>query len=275
MQIDINKIKSIIKNADAILITAGAGIGVDSGLSDYNSIEDFWRAYPALKKENFSYSEIVSHKWFVSKPSFVWAFYGQRLNLYRKTVPHQGFKLLLDLVKAKNDNYFIYTSNVDGQFQKAGFDENKILEIHGTIHYLQCVADCHDSVWSSDDENVIINKDTFEAINVPKCPSCGSVARPNIFMFADWHWDDSRTYFQEQKFNTWFENIQITSQKMVIIEIGAGTTIPTVRKKGNLISNSYKNATLIRINTDEYQVNNEYSYSVPLTGLCGLEKLLF
>ncbi len=94
-------------------------------------------------------------------------------------------------------------------------------------------------------------------------------------MFADWHWDDSRTYFQEQKFNTWFENIQKTSQKMVIIEIGAGTTIPTVRKKGNLISNSYKNATLIRINTDEYQVNNEYSYSVPLTGLCGLEEILF
>ena len=59
-------------------------------------------------------------------------FYLYRLDLYRKTIPHEGFNKLLDIVKSKNDNYFIFTSNVDGQFQKAGFDENKITECHGS-----------------------------------------------------------------------------------------------------------------------------------------------
>ncbi len=45
-----------------------------------------------------------------------WAFYGDRLNLYREVEPHIGFKLLLDVAKSKKD-YFVITSNVDGQFQ--------------------------------------------------------------------------------------------------------------------------------------------------------------
>lgn len=49
-----------------------------------------------------------------------------------------GFTLLHDLVKSKKNNYFIFTSNVDGHFQKAGFVEEKIYEIHGSIEYIGC-----------------------------------------------------------------------------------------------------------------------------------------
>ena len=56
----------------------------------------------------------------------------KRYNLYKNTIPHDGFKMLLDFVKEKNNNYFIYTSNVDGQFLKAG---NIIFRQRGTkIH---------------------------------------------------------------------------------------------------------------------------------------------
>lgn len=48
-----------ITNAKALLITAGAGIGVDSGLPDFRGPEGFWKAYPPLKKRNLTLPEMV------------------------------------------------------------------------------------------------------------------------------------------------------------------------------------------------------------------------
>ena len=72
-------------------------------------------------------------------PELFWGFYGHRMNLYRNTKPHYGYEALLDIV-TKSDkikDYFVITSNVDGMFEKSGFDTEKIWEIHGNIHYFQ------------------------------------------------------------------------------------------------------------------------------------------
>ena len=86
-----------------------------------------------LAKLGLDFSEMASPKWFKENPKFAWAFYGHRLNLYRDAVPHNGFKMLLALVKEKNDNYFIFTSNVDGQFHKAGFNPDKFIIFNVSI----------------------------------------------------------------------------------------------------------------------------------------------
>src|SRR6266853_6748314 len=83
-----------IKAADALLITAGAGMGVDSGLPDFRGTKGFWRAYPVIAKLGLSFEEMANPSWFKKSPELAWAFYGHRLNLYRKTVPHAGFKHL-------------------------------------------------------------------------------------------------------------------------------------------------------------------------------------
>ena len=78
-----------------------------------------------------------------SHPKKFWGFYGFRLNLYRKIVPNNGFYILKQFAeKTTIKDYFIVTSNVDGHFQKAGFPNDKILEIHGSIHNLQCNKCC-------------------------------------------------------------------------------------------------------------------------------------
>jgi len=107
------KAKEILKNANNILITAGAGFGVDSGLPDFRGVEGFWRAYPAAKKLNLRFEELANPIWFEKDPTLAWAFYGHRLELYRKTTPHIGFTKLLNFAKSKKD-YFVVTSNVDG-----------------------------------------------------------------------------------------------------------------------------------------------------------------
>lgn len=102
-----------VKAAYALLVTAGAGMGVDSGLPDFRGTHGFWRAYPVIAKRGLSFAEMANPSWFKADPHLAWAFYGHRLNLYRSTSPHAGFKQLLEIGAAKPGGCFVFTSNVD------------------------------------------------------------------------------------------------------------------------------------------------------------------
>ncbi|TFG99336.1 MAG: NAD-dependent deacetylase [Calditrichales bacterium] len=240
--------------AKNILITAGAGIGVDSGLPDFRGNEGFWRAYPPIAKLGISFTEMANPSWFDRDPGLAWAFYGHRLNLYRRIVPHNGFKRLLEHIRLNHHNYFIFTSNVDGQFQKAGFEENLIEECHGSIHAMQCSVPCSHEIWSSAATDIMIDEKRFRAMPpYPTCPLCGAIARPNILMFGDWGWLSERTQAQDNRLEAWLQRHFQTNGKNVIIEIGAGTAVPTVRYFSEDVAARF-NAPLIRINPRDYLV---------------------
>ena len=95
-----------LSEADALLVTAGAGMGVDSGLPDFRGNEGFWKAYPPMAKLGVSFVEMANPFWFDRDPSLAWGFYGHRLNLYRRTVPHAGFRQLLEIGRLKKKGLF-------------------------------------------------------------------------------------------------------------------------------------------------------------------------
>lgn len=271
----LDEIKQIIKESDGILITAGAGMGVDSGLPDFRGKKGFWKAYPKAKELNLSFQSLANPYWFAINPPLAWAFYGDRYNLYKNTIPHNGFEILLDLVKEKNENYFVYTSNVDGQFQKAGFDKEKVVECHGSIHHFQCSENCKSKIWESEYKDIEIDMNKFEAIDIPLCPDCKDIARPNILMFGDFKWNGKRTSKQEYRFNKWIKQFRFKDKKLVIIEIGAGRTIPTIRVLGQQYAKRYKdNIKLIRINPRDYEMEDSLGYSISLDGLDGIKAIL-
>src|SRR5687767_3247595 len=92
-----------ILGADALLIGAGAGMGVDSGLPDFRGDEGFWKAYPPFRGKSFS--SMSNPQWFLSDPPQAWGFFGHRLHLYRDTMPHEGFAVLLRWAQAKSAGY--------------------------------------------------------------------------------------------------------------------------------------------------------------------------
>ncbi len=270
---EIQRAKEVLENADAILITAGAGMGVDSGLPDFRGTEGFWRAYPIAKKLGLRFEELANPRWFRENKRLAWAFYGHRLNLYRKTKPNKTFYKLKEIGEKKKGGYFVFTSNVDGQFQKAGFPENKIVEIHGSIHYLQCLQPCRDDIWSAKDVEIKIDGENFEALEpLPRCPHCNRIARPNILMFGDFSWIPLRTESQEFRLDLWLSKIEDMDYKLVIIEIGAGTAVPTVRYFSENIADRL-NGTLIRVNPREYKVPSSRHISLPLRAIDLLEIL--
>ncbi|MGF6596297.1 NAD-dependent SIR2 family protein deacetylase [Paraburkholderia sp. GAS448] len=141
---------------------------------------------------------------------------------------------------------FVFTSNVDGQFQKAGFDARCIVECHGTIHRLQCVEACTDETWPADDFTPIVNETTCLLENeMPRCPHCNGLARPNILMFGDWQWVEKHADRQERRLATWLESVD----RLVVVEMGAGRALPTVRR-----FSERHGPRVIRINPREYAI---------------------
>ncbi len=244
------KAKQMLREADAIFITAGAGMGVDSGLPDFRGVEGFWNAYPKVKELGLRFEELANPEWFENDPHLAWAFYGHRLHLYRDTVPHKGFDLLLQLPNTKKYKSFIFTSNVDGQFQKAGFLEERVMECHGSIHQMQCVDNCQGMIWSADETVVKISEDFQAQDPLPTCPFCGALARPNILMFGDYGWEYARTDGQRERLVKWMDTVEEENGTLAIIEIGAGTAVPTVRNTSEKIAARF-NVPLIRINPRE------------------------
>ncbi len=250
IQDDIARAAELVASANALIVAAGAGMGVDSGLPDFRGKEGFWKAYPALGHAGIEFYAIASPAAFESVPRQGWGFYGHRLGLYRQTVPHAGFEILKRWGEQMPQGYTVFTSNVDGQFQKAGFDSLHIYECHGSIHHLQCLHPCSDAIWGAESFAPDVDESACLLINEPPtCPKCAGLARPNVLMFGDWGWNSARSTHQSRRLDQWLDRVD----RPVVVEIGAGNAIPSVRHFSLRIVQEY-GGRLIRINPDDAEV---------------------
>src|SRR5699024_3451144 len=103
---------------------------------------------------------------------------------------------------------------------------DQIYECHGSLHYLQCIDGCREHIWPAHAFIPVVDNDACQLINDPPvCPSCGQVARPNVLMFNDMRWVYQRADEQHDALQSWMNRVS----NPVVIELGAGTAIATVR----------------------------------------------
>mgnify|MGYP001564366312 CR=1 FL=1 len=274
----IKRAAHVVNEADVILITAGAGMGVDSGLPDFRGREGFWKAYPTFAHLELSFSDLANPKRFADDPELAWGFYAHRMALYANATPHEAYHTLLDIVKRKA-HHFVYTSNVDGFFVRAGFDPQKIFEVHGNIFWCQCQRNCGQLLFKHSKE-IIVDPETMRAgeSQLPVCPTCGVIARPNVLMFGDAFFDTEMHEMQDLRYEKFLHAVfePAGNHRLAIIELGAGTSIPTVRRLGDHMIIAHPRATLIRINLHEPHV---YSGQIGIgtsaaEGIAGLKTAL-
>lgn len=248
--VSVARAADLIIQADALIVAAGAGMGVDSGLPDFRGKEGFWKAYPVLGRERVDFYSIACPDAFHADLRRAWGFYGHRLQLYRATQPHAGFDILKRWGQAKAQGLGVFTSNVDGQFQKAGFAADSVHECHGSIAHLQCMAPCCNAIWPADGFSPEVDVAQCLLRNAPPvCPHCGGLARPNILMFYDSGWLEERTEEQAARLEKWLASVR----RPVVVELGAGTAIPSVRHFSQRILREF-GGRLVRINPRECEV---------------------
>ncbi len=282
---DVIKAADVIRKAKYLIITAGAGMGVDSGLPDFRGPEGFWRAYPPLRNKRLALENMSTPHWFDEDPKFAWGFFGHRFNLYKSTKPHKGFDILHKWCTSMDKGYFVFTSNVDGHFQKAGFPEDRVCECHGSINHFQCCETLgSDQIWPApEDTHFEVNMDEIRLTSgLPKGPpgKNNKLARPNILMFGDWTWVDRRTKIQQSNFYKFQTSIaRHNGAQYAVIEIGAGEYVPTIRMTSEGLVRASNKGTLIRINPRDSHMprgnlsRRDYGVSLKMSGLEALESI--
>ena len=243
---DYLNVKKLIEEADAIIIGAGAGLSTSAGIN-YES-KGFKEHFLELVNK-YGMTDMYTSSFYPFKNEEErWSYWAKHINYLYNVPATDVYKKLYKLVAHKN--YFVITTNVDGQFLKAGFDPEKVFEIQGTLSKIQCSLACHNKLY--DDLELV--KEMFKEDKnckipsnlVPKCPRCKEKMEVNLrkdaFFVEDEHWHKLQNNYE--KFTNLYKD-----KKLVLWELGVGFNTPgIIRFPFEDMTRRFDNTTLIRVN---------------------------
>jgi len=246
---DFDIIQRWLEEAEAFVLLTGAGMGVDAGLPDYRGTGGQWgKVEEDTEKTVF---EVVNPQNFYDNPLFAWRFFTARMKEYQTTEPHEGFQILLNWISKFNLDYFALTSNIDAHLQKAGFEKNRIREVHGSLRHFQCSDPAvSKKIWENDIPVDQMISDIEQGV-FPKCPFTGLPARPNVYMFRDHTYVNTRSREQKGRLSDFLARNE--GKKMVAFEIGSGPHVQTIRVNTRMLRKEHQ-AAIVRINPVHYKV---------------------
>lgn len=147
---NIKKIRELIDNADYILVGAGAGLSASGGINylDKALVKEWFPEYKNLNLNTIV--EIQSAFWNLSNENVLayWGYWARHIyNIRYKTKATKPYLDLYELLKDKE--HFIITTNIDGQFEKAGFKKENIFTPQGDYALFQCSSSCSNKLYDN------------------------------------------------------------------------------------------------------------------------------
>lgn len=250
----IKKAAEAIRNADHILIGAGAGLSEASGIEMAGRIfQENFGDY----REKYGIQDLYSGGFYpFSTQEEFWAFWARHIWLSRYRAG--GTKLHEDLHKlVQEKDYFVLSTNCDSQFTLSGFPEGKVFEIQGDLGEFQCSKPCHQEVYSNQDavkEMVRESKDfRIPTRLIPHCPVCGRPMTVHLRM-DDRFTEDDEWHRKYDSYSTFVKNS--LNENFVLLELGVGFNTPgIIRFPFEKMAAEKRNITLIRINSNDVNCN--------------------
>lgn len=225
---DIEKLKYKIETADAVVIGAGAGISTAAGFT-YSG--ERIQKYFADFIEKYHFKDMYSGGFYPFESlEEHWAYWSRYIYINRyMDVPNDTYKKLLELVKDKD--YFVITTNVDHQFQKAGFDKHRLFYTQGDYGLFQCIEPCHNMTYDNEE---IIRKMVAEQKNmripsklIPKCTKCGRPMTMNLRADNKFVQDEG-WYRANEQYSDFLRRHQ--GLDILFLELGVGFNTPVIIK---------------------------------------------
>ena len=224
----IEQIREKLNNADAVVIGAGAGLSTAAGLTYsgerfYKHFFDFAEKYGIIDMYSGGFYPFPDNETF-------WAWWSRHIyfNRYEKA-PKPVYDDLLKLVKDRN--YFVLTTNVDHQFQMAGFDKERLFYTQGDYGLFQCSVPCHDKNYDNyDDVIAMIEQQENMRIPtelIPHCPVCGKPMTMNL-RSDDKFVEDEGWHKAAERYNSFIDENK--DKNSVYLELGVGGNTPGIIK---------------------------------------------
>lgn len=224
----INRLKNEIKNADAIVIGAGAGMSTSAGLT-YDG-ERFEKYFSDFHKK-YGISDMYSGGFYPYETlEEYWAWWSRHIYINRYDITAgKPYMDLLNIVKDKD--YFVLTTNVDHQFQLAGFDKKRLFYTQGDYGLWQCSRACHDKTYDNE-ETVRLMIKTQKNMKIPsdlipKCPVCGAPMTMNLRCDNSFV-QDKGWYSAASRYEDFIRRHK--ESHILFLELGVGSNTPVIIK---------------------------------------------
>ena len=249
-----------IRNADCVIIGAGAGASTAAGIQ-YGGKRFTDNFAEFIKKYGGHYMTDMYAAGFYPYPSeeAKWGYWSKHALMNRFDPPALPlYTELYDIVK--NKEYFVLTTNVDHQFYKAGFDEKRIFATQGDYGKIQCQKACHPKTYDAKDLFRKMDKARRDCLIpselVPKCPVCGGNMAMNL-RCDNYFVEDEAWHEAADRYAGFLE--QHKDKKVVLLELGVGFNTPIIiRFPFEKMVRENSSYSLIRMNMDEAVVPESF-----------------
>lgn len=224
----IQQLRTAIEKADAIVIGAGAGLSTAAGFTYAG--ERFERLFADFI-EKYGFRDMYSAGFFrFPTPEEQWAFWSRHIWCNRYTpAPKDTYAKLLRLVDGKD--FFAITTNVDHQFQQAGFPKERLFYTQGDYGLWQCSEPCHDKTYDNYEtvKRMIDEQRDMRVPTelVPYCPKCGKPMSMNL-RADDTFVEDDGWKAAAQRYSSFLEAHQ--TGRVLYLELGVGGNTPVIIK---------------------------------------------
>lgn len=225
---NINRLQEAAAAADAILIGAGAGLSTSAGF-EYSG-ERFYKYFSDFNKK-YGITDMYSGGFYPYQTlEEYWAWWSRQIFINRYDVEvGKPYRDLLTLVKDKD--YFVLTTNVDHQFQLAGFDKKRLFYTQGDYGLWQCSKPCHNKTYDNEDlVRRMYNEQKDMKIPselVPKCPVCGAPMTMNL-RCDDTFVQDDGWYKAAERYENFVRRHK--DLNILLLELGVGNNTPVIIK---------------------------------------------
>ena len=224
----IDQLKGALESADAVVLGAGAGLSTAAGLT--YSGERFESNFTDFIGK-YHYRDMYSAGFYPYETlETYWAYWSRHIYLNRYVpAPKSVYDKLLELVKDRD--YFVITTNVDHQFQKAGFDKKRLFYTQGDYGLWQCSTPCHQKTY---DNEAAVRRMLAEQKEmsipselVPRCHVCGKPMTMNLRCDGAFVEDEG----WHRASNEYGEFLRRHDRSRTLyLELGVGTNTPGIIK---------------------------------------------
>ena len=248
------QLKKLIDDADSIVIGAGAGLSSAAGF-EYGG--DFFKEhFKEMYKLGYTDMYSAGFHHFESEEA-KWAYWSKQIYYCRYQGAKDLYKELFDIVK--NKNYFVITTNVDHQFQLAGFSKNRLYYTQGDYGLFQCSKPCHNKTYDNEEQILKMVREQknnlIPSSLVPKCPVCGRRMETNLRV-DDRFVEDDGWHKAKDNYSKFLNDNK--DKKILFLELGVGFNTPGIIKIPFMqMTYQFKNANYVCINKGDNYVPSE------------------